>query len=386
MRSGGRARAETPSSLAPSRCRTWPRRDGPSWPRWPGSPPKRSVPTPPPWGASGSSSTTKGSLGVCPHRRPPGDYPGALLRLAGAQLWARPPGHGDHLPRRHAGLYRLSRPARAPGRRDFVRTDAGAPPPGGGHRSHKTPRVDRALPLVVVEAEKLPRPPQPQGPGSARAPARPRHPAHPVRHGDAPREEVSRLNREDVDDGWSGQALITGKGTRTCRLLYRRGPRQRAGLPGRPRRSLRPPFLRHDQRRGRARASGDNLRLSPRGSGASSSATLPWPAWTPRPTTSATPRPPPCSIAAPSSPRCRTSSATPPRRRPRRSTPTTRRPTYGTPLTATAPPWPKLRQGRPLPPPFGETADRCPAPGAGGRTINSSASSPVGVFHHQRLV
>ena len=80
---------------------------------------------------------------------------------------------------------------------------------------YKTPRIDSALPLVVVEAERLPLPPAGRGGDAARQRLerlRDRAVLHTLFATGMRREEVARLNREDVDDGWSGQALITGKG------------------------------------------------------------------------------------------------------------------------------------------------------------------------------
>jgi len=132
---------------------------------------------------------------------------------------------------------------------------------------YKTPRVDRALPLVVLEADRLPLPP----PGPGHAPERlerlrDRAILHTLFATGLRREEVSRLNREDVDDGWSGQAIITGKGDKERVVFFTDEALAsvRAYLEARADRYA-PLFLRHDRRRGRARASGDNLRLSPLG-------------------------------------------------------------------------------------------------------------------------
>ncbi len=133
--------------------------------------------------------------------------------------------------------------------------------------SYKTPRVDRALPLVVVEAEKLPLPsPGPQGARERLELLRDRAILHTLFATGMRREEVSRLNREDVDDGWSGQALITGKGDKERVVFFTDEALAsvRAYLDSRADRYA-PLFLRQHRRRGRARASGDNLRLSPLG-------------------------------------------------------------------------------------------------------------------------
>jgi site-specific recombinase XerD len=78
------------------------------------------------------------------------------------------------------------------------------------------------------------------------------------------REEVSRLNRADLEDGWRGDALITGKGDKE-RVIFlseealatvRRYVDERAD-------TFAPLFLRHDQARGRPGPGGARYRLSP---------------------------------------------------------------------------------------------------------------------------
>jgi site-specific recombinase XerD len=134
---------------------------------------------------------------------------------------------------------------------------------------YKTPRIDTALPLVVVEAERLPLPPAGRGGDGARQRLellRDRAILHTLFATAMRREEVARLNREDVDDGWSGQALITGKGDKERVAFFSDEALAslRAYLDARADRYA-PLFLRHDKRRGRGRGSGDNLRLSPLG-------------------------------------------------------------------------------------------------------------------------
>jgi site-specific recombinase XerD len=134
---------------------------------------------------------------------------------------------------------------------------------------YKTPRIDSALPLIVVEAERLPLPPAARSGAAARQRLerlRDRAVLHTLFATGMRREEVARLNREDVDDGWSGQALITGKGDkeRVAFFTDEALASLRAYLDARDDRYA-PLFLRHDKRRGRARGAGDNLRLSPLG-------------------------------------------------------------------------------------------------------------------------
>ncbi|HEX2036538.1 MAG TPA: tyrosine-type recombinase/integrase [Chloroflexota bacterium] len=130
---------------------------------------------------------------------------------------------------------------------------------------YKTPRIDRALPLIVVEAEKLPLPaPGPKHERARLELLRDRAILHTLFATGMRREEVSRLNREDMDDGWSNQALITGKGQKERVAFFTDEALAsiRAYLAARADRYA-PLFLRHDRRRGRPRGSGENFRLSP---------------------------------------------------------------------------------------------------------------------------
>jgi integrase/recombinase XerD len=136
-----------------------------------------------------------------------------------------------------------------------------------GKASYKTPRIDRGLPLVVLAAEHAELPAS--GPDRERERLellRDRAILHTLFTTGMRREEVSRLNREDVDDGWSAQALVTGKGDKERVIFFSEEGllAVRAYLQARTDRYA-PLFLRHDRRRGRATGSGDNLRLSPWG-------------------------------------------------------------------------------------------------------------------------
>ncbi|MGH2352960.1 MAG: tyrosine-type recombinase/integrase [Chloroflexota bacterium] len=132
---------------------------------------------------------------------------------------------------------------------------------------YKTPRIDRALPLIVLEADKLPLPaPGPKHERERLELLRDRAILHTLFATGMRREEASRLNREDLDDGWSAQALITGKGNKERVVFFTEEALAsvRAYLDARADRHA-PLFLRHDKRRGRARGSGENFRLSPLG-------------------------------------------------------------------------------------------------------------------------
>jgi site-specific recombinase XerD len=79
------------------------------------------------------------------------------------------------------------------------------------------------------------------------------------------RDEVSRLDRFDVQDGWGDRALITGKGEKE-RVVFFDATTQaaiRAYLEARND-TLAPLFLRHDNHRGRSAGhGGERWRLSP---------------------------------------------------------------------------------------------------------------------------
>lgn len=128
---------------------------------------------------------------------------------------------------------------------------------------YRTPRIDRRLPLVVTSAAALPLP--------TRANAlqrltllRDRALLHVLYSSGMRREEVSRLDRDDIEDGWRGEALITGKGDKE-RVVFlgddaleavRRYLVERED-------AYAPLFLRHDRARGRPGPRGERYRLSP---------------------------------------------------------------------------------------------------------------------------
>jgi site-specific recombinase XerD len=132
---------------------------------------------------------------------------------------------------------------------------------------YKTPRIDRGLPLIVVGAEQQPLPAE--GPKHERSRLellRDRAVLHTLFTTGMRREEAARLNREDVDDGWSAQALITGKGSKERVVFFSDEALAaiRTYLEARGDRAA-PLFVRHDKRRGRIKGSGENWRLSPLG-------------------------------------------------------------------------------------------------------------------------
>jgi len=133
-----------------------------------------------------------------------------------------------------------------------------------GRASYRTPRIDQGLPLVVTAALDLPLP-APDGQNHERRLELLRDRALLLTlYGTALRRaEVAALDRVDVDDGWADRALVLGKGNKERVVFFdpdslaaiRTYLAARADRHG-------PLFLRHDRGRGKARAGGENYRLS----------------------------------------------------------------------------------------------------------------------------
>jgi site-specific recombinase XerD len=135
-----------------------------------------------------------------------------------------------------------------------------------GRASYKTPRIDRRLPLLVTHVLSLPIPPASERGGVKRLELlRDQAMLLTLFCTGMRREEVARLDRFDVQDGWGDRALITGKGEKE-RVVFFDAQTQtaiRAYLAARAD-TLAPLFLRHDNRRGRAAGhGGERWRLSP---------------------------------------------------------------------------------------------------------------------------
>jgi integrase/recombinase XerD len=134
-----------------------------------------------------------------------------------------------------------------------------------GKGSYKTPRIDRRLPLVLLYVNQIPVP-DPGGPNQAKRLEllRDRAILHTLFSTGMRRDEVARLNREDLDDGWASQALITGKGDKERVVFF--GEEALAAireyLTARGDRHS-PLFIRHDARRGVPLRGGQNYRLTP---------------------------------------------------------------------------------------------------------------------------
>jgi site-specific recombinase XerD len=185
------------------------------------------------------------------------------------------------LVRRHSRERRATVATYSSGLRAFVRFLArrGMLPPGVtyeqmrdnvqqvmGRSSYKTPRTDRRLPLLVTHVLRLPLPPATERRGIRRLEVlRDRALMLTLFCTGMRREEVARLDRADVQDGWADRALITGKGEKE-RVVFFDAPTQtaiREYLQARAD-TLAPVFLRHDNHRGRAAGhGGQRWRLSP---------------------------------------------------------------------------------------------------------------------------
>ncbi len=134
-----------------------------------------------------------------------------------------------------------------------------------GKGSYKTPRIDRRLPMVILYVNNLPIPPlSPDNREKRLERLRDRAILHTLFATGMRREEISRLNRQDVDGGYSAQALITGKGDKERIVFFTEEALAaiREYLEERADRFA-PLFIRHDARRGKPAQGGQNYRLTP---------------------------------------------------------------------------------------------------------------------------
>jgi site-specific recombinase XerD len=135
-----------------------------------------------------------------------------------------------------------------------------------GRAGYKTPRIDRRLPLLVTHVLSLPLPPASARQGIRRLELlRDRALMLTLFCTGMRREEVARLDRFDVEDGWGDRALITGKGEKERVVFFDAQTLAaiRAYLEAR-KDTHAPLFLRHDNRRGKtAGHGGEGWRLSP---------------------------------------------------------------------------------------------------------------------------
>jgi len=135
-----------------------------------------------------------------------------------------------------------------------------------GRSSYKTPRIDNGLPLLVTHVLSLEVPSSADRRGVKRLERlRDRALMLTLFCTGMRREEVARLDRYDVQDGWADRALITGKGEKERVVFFDELTQSaiRDYLAARND-SLAPAFLRHDNHRGRSAGhGGERWRLSP---------------------------------------------------------------------------------------------------------------------------
>jgi len=135
-----------------------------------------------------------------------------------------------------------------------------------GRSSYKTPRVDQGLPLLVTHVLSLDVPSSGARNGVKRLELlRDRALMLTLFCTGMRREEVARLDRYDVQDGWADRALITGKGEKERVVFFDdltlAALREYLGARDD---ALVPMFLRHDNHRGRSAGhGGERWRLSP---------------------------------------------------------------------------------------------------------------------------
>ena len=133
-----------------------------------------------------------------------------------------------------------------------------------GRASYKTPRIDNRLFEIVQHVDQLP---LPGGEDAGRLELlRDRALLRTLFCTGMRRAELASLNRADLDDGWSDQALVTGKGERE-RVVFFDEPTLKAIREYLEARgdSYRPLFLAHHRGRGKPGPGGERYRLSPEG-------------------------------------------------------------------------------------------------------------------------
>ncbi|MGI9145768.1 MAG: tyrosine-type recombinase/integrase [Chloroflexota bacterium] len=131
--------------------------------------------------------------------------------------------------------------------------------------TYKAPRIDRRLPTLVTYVASLPLPPPTERRGVRRLELlRDQALMLTLFCTGMRREEVARLDRFDVEDGWDDDALITGKGEKERVVFFDAQTKTaiQAYLAARADTHA-PLFLRHDNRRGRSAGhGGEHWRLS----------------------------------------------------------------------------------------------------------------------------
>lgn len=134
-----------------------------------------------------------------------------------------------------------------------------------GRVPYRTPRVDDAVALVVTSVLSLPLPPPDGRANRARLTLlRDRAILATLWATGMRREELSRLNRSDLQDGRASEGLVTGKGGRERVVFFDDAALAAIRAYVEARADPYPPlFLRHDDGRGRPGPRGERWRLSP---------------------------------------------------------------------------------------------------------------------------
>jgi len=134
-----------------------------------------------------------------------------------------------------------------------------------GRGSYKSPRIDPSLPLLVLAADRSPSPPScPENATKRLEYLRDRAILRTLFCTGMRRAEVASLNRSDVADGRTDQAIVTGKGDKERTIFFDEPTLAalRAYLSERAD-TLEPLFIRHDRARGKPRNRGQNYRITP---------------------------------------------------------------------------------------------------------------------------
>jgi integrase len=129
-----------------------------------------------------------------------------------------------------------------------------------GRGSYKAPRIDPALPRLVLAADEIPLPPSsPANVAKRLELLRDRALLRTLLCTGMRRAEVASLNRSDIADGRNGQAIVTGKGNKERTVFFDEPTLAalRAYLAERVD-SYEPLFVRHDRARGRPKNRGQN--------------------------------------------------------------------------------------------------------------------------------
>jgi site-specific recombinase XerD len=160
----------------------------------------------------------------------------------------------------------LDRRALLPSDVSYERLRANLQEAMGRTPSYRSPRIDRRIPLIVTHVSGLPLPAPTERKGARRLEVLRDQALIQVLFGTGMRrEEVARLNRQDVEEGYADRALIVGKGDKERVVFFDEQALAaiRAYLAARGD-TYQPLFLRHDNRRGKTPGPGaSKWRLSP---------------------------------------------------------------------------------------------------------------------------